>query len=91
MIEYCITFITDDEEPQEVWHCHITAPIDVLALEVALKEAAHQNVSLARARGVALRMMRELPAELMASLEAIRVAIHGATPAPAIQPSSHLH
>jgi hypothetical protein len=90
MIEYCITFITDDEEPREVWHCHVTAPIDALALEVALKQAAQDNVSLLGARAVALSMIRELPADLMQSLEAVRVAVHGATTAPQ-QASAHLH
>ena len=62
MIEYCITFISDDEEPREVWYCHV----------------------------VALRMVRELPADLMQSLEAVRVAVHGAAPSPQ-QASTHLH
>lgn len=44
MLEYCITFFKEapgEESDTVVFHCHVTAPDEMLAVEVALRRAQH--------------------------------------------------
>jgi imidazolonepropionase-like amidohydrolase len=93
MLEHCITFFK--EEPGEeadivVFHYHVTAPDGMLAVEVALRETVRENISLAGATGVEVRLVTDLPPGLVDTMEALRRAQHG-TAIPAQQVSSHLH
>lgn len=91
MNEYCVTFLSGGDAPAEVFHCHVVAPSDLFAVEGAMRGAAEQNISLVQARSVGVRMLLELPADVMQALEAIRVAQYGATPAPTVSTSHHVH
>jgi len=93
MLEHCITFFKEEpgEEPDTVvFHCHVTAPDEMLAVECALRNTVQENISLAGATGVEVKVVVELPDGLVASMEALRRAQHG-TAMPAQQASSHLH
>lgn len=91
MPEYCITFLhipegsTDEALDDPVFYTHVTAAVDITAVEGALHEALAQNVSLKRANAVALRVLLPLEAGVVKILETLRVATHGATPLPRYQ------
>lgn len=96
MNDYCVTFVhmKDGEEPsaEEVFHCHVLAPVDHLALETALRRSVEDNIQLSRANAVSIRMVLPLPTTLMGDLELLRVAQNGATPTlTPMAPASHLH
>lgn len=91
MNEYCVTFLSGGDAPAEVYHCHVVAPSDLFAVEGAMRGAAEHNVSLVQARTASVRMLLELPADVMQALEDIRVAQYGAMSAPAMPPSPHMH
>jgi len=94
MNEYCVTFvcIQGTDEPEEVFHCHVTAPGDQLALETALRRSVDDNIKLARSDAVSIRLVLPLHEGLMDALELLRFATHGATPmANPMAPASHLH
>ena len=89
MLEHCITFFKEEpgEEPDTVvFHCHVTADNELIAVEVALRETVRENISLAGATGLEVR----LPPGLVDTTEALRRAQHG-TAMPVQQASSHLH
>lgn len=93
MLEHCITFFK--EEPGEgpdtvVLHCHVTADNELIAVEVALRETVRENISLAGATGLEVRLVVDLPPGLVDTTEALRRAQHG-TAMPVQQASSHLH
>lgn len=93
MLEHCITFFKEEpgEEPDTVvFHCHVTAPDEMLAVEVALRETVQGNISLAGATGLEVRLVMELPLGLVDTMEALRRAQHG-TDMPVQSASSHLH
>lgn len=93
MLEHCITFFKEEpgEEPDTVvFHCHATAPDEMLAVEVALRETVRENISLAGATGLEVRLVMDLPPGLVDTTEALRRAQHG-TAMPVQQASSHLH
>lgn len=81
MNEYCITFvrIRGEDEPEEVFHCHVVAPGDQLALETALRRSVDDNIKLARSDAVSIRLVLPLNGGLMDALELLRAATHGAT------------
>ena len=93
MLEHCITFFKEQpgEEPDTVvFHCHVTAPDEMLAVEVALRETVRENISLAGATGLEVRLVMDLPSGLVDTTEAMRRAQHG-TAMPVQPASSHLH
>ena len=93
MLEHCITFFKEEpgEEPDTVvFHCHVTAPDEMLAVEVALRETVRENISLAGATGLEVRLVMDLPPGLVDTTEAMRRAQHG-TAMPVQPASSHLH
>ena len=97
MLEHCITFFKEEpDNPDQdtvVFHCHVTAPDEMRAVECALRNAIHENISLAGATGVEVKIVVELPDGLVESMEALRRAQHGGRPAAAsqAQASNHLH
>lgn len=94
MNDYCVTFvrIRGSDEPEEVFHCHVIAPNDQLALEVALHRSVDDNIRLDRSDAVSLRLVLPLSVEVMDALELVRTATHGATATPTpMAPASHLH
>lgn len=93
MLEHCITFFK--EEPGEesdtvVFHCHVTAPDEILAVECALRNTVQENISLAGTTGLEVRLVMDLPPGLVDTMETLRRAQHG-TALPVQQASSHLH
>jgi hypothetical protein len=93
MLEHCITFFKgepDEETSVVVFHCHVTAPDEVLAVEVALRETVNENVSLVGATSVEVRARTRLPPGLVDAMEDLRRTQHGTTVA-VQQASSHLH
>ena len=93
MLEHCITFFKEQpgEEPDTVvFHCHVTAPDEMLAVEVALRETVRENISLAGATGLEVRLVMDLPSGLVDTTEALRRDQHG-TAMPVQPASSHLH
>jgi hypothetical protein len=93
MLEHCITFFKEapGEEPDTVvFHCHVTAPDEMMAVEVALCETVRENISLTGATGLEVRLVMDLPPGLVDTTEALRRAQHGAT-MPVMQTSSRLH
>jgi hypothetical protein len=94
MLEHCITFFKEEEGDEEldtvVFHCHVTAPDEVLAVETALRETVRGNISLAGATGLEVRLVLELPPGLMDTVEALRRAQHGMA-APVQPTSDNLH
>lgn len=94
MNEYCVTFvrIMGNDEPEEVFHCHVLAPGDQLALETALHRSVVDNIKLARSDAVSISLVMPLNEGLMDALELLRAATHGATAtANPMAPASHLH
>ncbi|UOF78606.1 hypothetical protein [Bacteriophage sp.] len=93
MLEHYITFFKEEpgEEPDTVvFHCHVTAPDEMLAVEVALRETVRENISLAGATGLEVRLVMDLPPGLVDTTEALRRTQHGT--AMSVQPAnSHLH
>lgn len=90
MLEHCITFFKEQpgEEPDvTVFHCHVTAPDERLAVEAALHETVRENISLAGTTGLEVRLVMELPPGLVDTTEALRRAQHG-TAMPAQQASA---
>lgn len=93
MHEHCLTFFKEEpgEEPDTVvFHCHVTAPDMTLAVEVALRETVRENISLAGATGLEVRLVLDLPPGVVDTTEALRRAQHG-TAAAVVQANSHLH
>ena len=93
MLEHCITFFKEqpgEEQDTVVFHCHVTAPDELLAVEVALRETVRENISLAGATGLEVRLVMDLPPGLVDTTETLRRAQHG-TAMPVQQASSHLH
>lgn len=94
MNNYCITFVRlkDEDEPEEVFHCHVVAPNDQLAFEVALHRSVDDNINLSSSNAVSLRLVLPLSSEVMDALELVRAATHGATAtANPMAPAAHLH
>lgn len=97
MLEHCITFFKEepnnDEADTVVFHCHVSADNEMFAVEGALRGAIASNVSLAGATGVEVKVVLDLPVGLVESMEALRIAQHGAKAAAAPQApaSAHLH
>lgn len=93
MLEHCITFFKEEpgEEPDTVvFHCHVTADNEMVAVEVALRETVRNNISIAGATNVEVRLVQGLPPGLVDTMEALRRAQHG-TAMPVVPASSHLH
>ncbi len=94
MLEHCITFFKEEPDNDEadtvVFHCHVTADNEMMAVEGALRGVVASNVSLAGATGLEVRLVMELPPGLVEATEALRRAQHG-TAMPVQQASSHLH
>lgn len=77
MREYCITFGNEEGEGgTEVYHCHITAPTDGIAVSAALEAAMQQNISLKGTTLVAVKVIIDIPSDVMEGYEALRMLRH---------------
>jgi len=97
MLKHCITFFKEEpDNPGEgtaMFHCDVTADNELIAVEVALRETVRNNISLAGATGLEVRMVMDLPPGLVETIEVLRTVQHGGKPAatPQAPASSHLH
>lgn len=77
MREYCITFGNDDGgEETEIYHCHVTAPTDGIAISAAFEGAMQQNVSLQGSTMVSAKTIVDIPEDMLAGYEALRLLRH---------------
>lgn len=94
MREYCITFGNEEGEGStEVYHCHVTAPLDSLALEAAFRGAMLANIPLKGTTLVAIKVFVDIPSDVLEGYEALRQLTNVGKPeaTPEQVAPSHLH
>lgn len=95
MNEYCIAVIRlddDKEDPVELFHTHVLAPGPNEAIEGMFRASLNNNVSLAGAHAISMKLLVKLPESVVDGYEHLRKVTHAwKAAAPTPDASGHIH